>query len=108
MIEKYQPTLFIDEIETVLKDNEELRGLLNAGHTRDSAKVWRSVSVGDDFEPKQFCVYGFKAIAGIRAINLADTITNRSIVFELRHKKTDEKVERLRFTEPDLFERLTE
>ncbi len=107
MIEKYQPTLFVDEIETVLKDNEDLRGLLNAGHTRDSAFVWRSVAVGDDFEPKRFSVWGMKAIAGINAIKLAETVTSRSIVFELRRKKPDEKVERLRFAEPDLFEKLT-
>ena len=107
MIEKYQPTLFIDEIETVLKDNEELRGLLNAGHTKDSATVWRNTPVGDDFEPTPFNVYGFKAIAGIKATNLAETITSRAIVFELRRKKPDEKVERLRHAEPGLFERLT-
>ena len=107
MIEKYQPTLFIDEIETVLKDNEDLRGLLNAGHTRDSAFVWRSVAAGDDFEPKRFTVWGMKAIAGIKAIKLAETVTSRSIVFELRRKKPDEKVNRLRFAEPLLFERLT-
>ncbi|SEP71740.1 DUF3631 domain-containing protein [Nitrosomonas ureae] len=107
MIEKYQPTLFVDEIETVLKDNEDLRGLLNAGHTRDSAFVWRSVAAGDDFEPKRFTVWGMKAIAGINAAKLAETVTSRSIVFELRRKKQDEKVDRLRFAEPLLFERLT-
>ena len=106
MIEKYQPTLFIDEIETVLKDNEPLRGLLNAGHTRDSANVWRSVSAGDDFELKKFNVWGMKAIAGINAIRLAETITSRSIVFELRRKKPDEEITRLRYAEPGLFETL--
>ena len=103
MIEAYQPTLFIDEIETVLKDNEELRGLINAGHTRDSAYVWRSVSKGDDFEPKLFTVWGMKAIAGINAIKLAETVTSRSIVFELRRKTISENVERLRRAEAELF-----
>ena len=107
MIEKYQPTLFVDEIETVLKDNEDLRGLLNAGHTRDSAFVWRSVAAGDDFEPKRFSVWGMKAIAGINAVKLAETVTSRSIIFELRRKKPDEHVERPRHSEPLLFERLT-
>lgn len=107
MIEKYQPTLFVDEIETVLADNEDLRGLLNAGHTRDSAFVWRSVAAGDDFEPKRFSVWGMKAIAGINAIKLAETVTSRSIVFELRRKRPDEKVDRLRYAEPPLFEALT-
>lgn len=106
MIEAYQPTLFIDEIETILKDNEELRGLINAGHTRDSAHVWRSVAKGDDFEPKRFSVWGMKAIAGINAIKLAETVNSRAIVFELRRKRPDEKVERLRQAEAGLFETL--
>ena len=106
MIEAYQPTLFIDEVETVLKDNEDLRGLINAGHTRDSAFVWRSVAKSDDFEPKRFTVWGMKAIAGINAIKLAETVTSRSIVFELRRKTTGEKVERLRRAEAGLFETL--
>lgn len=106
MIEAYQPTLFIDEIETVLKDNEDLRGLINAGHTRDSAYVWRSVPKGDDFEPKRFTVWGMKAIAGINAIKLAETVTSRSIIFELRRKTAGEKVERLRHAENGLFELL--
>jgi putative DNA primase/helicase len=103
MVEAYKPTLFIDEIETVLKDNEELRGLINAGHTRDSAFVWRSVAKGDDFEPKRFNVWGMKAVAGINAINLAETVTSRAIVIQLRRKRPDEKVERLRHAEPDFF-----
>lgn len=106
MIEAYQPTLFIDEIETVLKDNEDLRGLINAGHTRDSAYVWRSVAKGDDYVPKRFNVWGMKAITGINAIKLAETITSRSIVFELRRKKVDEYVARLRYADPNLFENL--
>lgn len=106
MIETYQPTLFIDEVETILKDNEELRGLVNAGHTRDSAKVWRSVAKGDDFEPKCFSVWGMKAVAGIKAIKLAETITSRSIVIELRRKKSDEAITRLRYAEPNLFNHL--
>jgi putative DNA primase/helicase len=107
MIEAFQPTLFIDEIETVLKENEELRGLINAGHTRDSAYVWRSVAKGDDFEPKRFTVWGMKAIAGINAIKLAETVTSRSIVIELRRKTASESVERLRRAEASLFETLT-
>ena len=106
MIEAYQPTLFIDEVETILKDNEDLRGLINAGHTRDSAFVWRSIAKGDDFEPKRFTVWGMKAIAGINAIKLAETVTSRSIVFELRRKTASESVERLRRAEAGLFETL--
>ena len=103
-IEKYHPTIFIDEIETVLKDNEPLRGIFNAGYSRDSSIIIRCV--GDDLEPKHFNIWGMKAIAGINAIKLAETVTSRSIVFELRRKTAHEKVERLRMAEPNLFEDL--
>src|SRR5690606_3376224 len=79
MIEKYHPTLLVDEIETVLtKEAEDLRGMVNASHTRDSAYVWRSVPTpdGKDFEPRRFSVFGFKAVAGIRADRLAETVTS--------------------------------
>lgn len=106
MIEKHRVNLFVDEIETVLKENEELRGLLDAGHSRDSAYVWRNVLVGDDYVPTRFGVFGFKAIAGINAVALTDTVTSRSIVFEMRRKKLGEHVERLRDAEPELFKNL--
>lgn len=107
MIEKYKPTLLVDEIETVLtKEAEDLRGLMNAGHTRDSAYVWRSVAVGDDFEPRRFAVFGFKALAGINADKLAETITSRSVVAQMRRKMPHETAERLRHAEPDLFDTL--
>ena len=105
-IDAYKITLFVDEIETVLKDNEELRGLINAGHTRDSAFVIKNVAKGDDWEIKRFNVWGMKAIAGINAIKLAETVTSRSIVFELRRKTANESVERLRRAEAGLFETL--
>ena len=62
-IEKYTPTLLLDEADVYLNQNEELRALINAGHTRETAFVLRTV--GDDHEPKRFSTWGFKAIAGI-------------------------------------------
>lgn len=101
VVEAHQPTLFIDEVETFLRDNEELRGILNAGHTRDSAYVMRCV--GDDHDVHKFSVWAFKAIAGINAVKLAETITSRSVVFELRKKLANEKVTRLRYAQSHLF-----
>ena len=48
-----------------------------------------------------------KGIAGINAIKLAETVTSRSIILELRRKKADEKVQRLREAESDLFSTLS-
>ena len=85
-----------------MRENEELRGLLNCGHTRDSAYVVRTV--GDDHTPKQFFVWGAKAIAGIG--HLADTLMDRSITLELRRKLSHEQVDKLRHAEADLFDAL--
>ena len=91
-IEKWMPTLLVDEADTFLKDKEELRGVINAGHTRSTAYVIRTV--GDDHEPTQFNVWGAKAIAMIGA--LPDTIADRSINVTMRRRRPDEKIEKLR------------
>ena len=102
MIEAYTPTLMIDEADTFLKDNEELRGVINSGHTRQSAYVIRNV--GDDHEPKLFSTWGAKAISGIGS--MPDTLMDRAILLTLRRKLKHEKVERLRHAEKGLFDEL--
>lgn len=102
-IDAWQPTLLIDEADAFLRENEELRGMINCGHTRDSAKIIRVV--GDDFTPTAFNVWGAKALAGIG--HLSDTVMDRAIILELRRKLADEKIERLRHAEPHLFRTLT-
>ncbi len=69
-IEKWTPTLLIDEADSFIKDSEDLRGILNAGHGRRSSYVIRTV--GDNHEPKKFNVWGAKAISGIG--HLPDTL----------------------------------
>ncbi|CAM2179152.1 DUF3631 domain-containing protein [Paraburkholderia sacchari] len=101
-IEAWHPTLLIDEADAFMRENEELRGLLNCGHTRDSAYVVRTV--GDNHTPKRFFVWGAKAIAGIG--RLADTLMDRSVTLVLRRKLPHEQVDKLRHAEPGMFERL--
>jgi putative DNA primase/helicase len=98
-IDLWSPTLLIDEADAFMKDNEELRGLLNCGHTRDSAYIIRTV--GDDFTPTRFNVWGAKALAGIG--HLSETLMDRAITLELRRKMPHENVDRLRHAEPGLF-----
>ena len=45
-IEKWKPTLFIDEADTFFRDNVELHGMVNAGYQRDGFLL-RSEAVGD-------------------------------------------------------------
>jgi len=92
VVENYKPTILVDEGDTFLKDNDDLRGILNGGHDRMSAFVWRSV--GDDHEPRRFKVWSPKAIAMIG--RLPDTLEDRSIVVSLRRRRDGEAVERFR------------
>lgn len=102
-IDAWKPTLLVDEADAFMRDNEELRGLLNCGHTRESAYIIRVV--GDDHTPKRFNAWGAKALAGIG--HLPDTIMDRSIVLELRRKLPSESVQKLRHADPDVFKTLT-
>jgi len=101
-IDAWKPTILIDEADAFMKDNEELRGLLNSGHTRDSAYVIRTV--GDSFTPTKFNTWGAKALAGIG--HVADTLMDRAVILELRRKLAGEEVERIRYAEPGLFDDL--
>ena len=91
-IEKYRPTLVIDEVDTFVNDNEDLRGVLNAGYSRDNPYIIRCA--GDDNEPKEFYVYGAKALSGIGKI--PSTLMDRSISLTLRRKPNNEHKERVR------------
>jgi putative DNA primase/helicase len=90
-IEKYLPTLLVDEADTFLKDSDELRGVLNSGHTRSGAYVIRVE--GENHEPVKFSTWGPKAVAMIGT--LPDTLQDRSVVVSLRRKAPGETVSRI-------------
>ena len=91
-IEAYRPTLLLDEAETFLKDNEDLRGIVDAGHERETASVIRTV--GDQHEPRVFSTWCAKFLSLIG--KLPDTLMDRSIIVAMRRKTKSEHVERLR------------
>jgi putative DNA primase/helicase len=91
-VEKWSPTLLIDEADTFLRDNNELRGILNSGHNRGCAFVIRTT--GDNYEPKRFCTWAPKAVALIG--KLPATLASRAIHIALRRKMPSETVTELR------------
>jgi putative DNA primase/helicase len=93
-IEREKPALLIDEADSFLKGNNELRGILNSGHTRAAAYVIRTVEISGDHVAKRFSTWAPKAIAAIG--NLADTLADRSITINMQRKRGDQHVERLR------------
>lgn len=100
-VEKWRPTLLIDEVDAFLRDNEDARGVLNSGHQRNGF-VLRVV--GEDFEPRRFSTWGAKALCGIGSI--AATLQSRSIRLELRRKLPGESVDNLRHMDDAQTDRL--
>jgi Protein of unknown function (DUF3631) len=86
VIEQHRPTLLIDEADTFLYDNDELRGILNGN--RKGAAVLRTV--GEDYEPRAFSVFTAVAIALIGA--LPDTLHDRSVTIELKRRQANEPI----------------
>jgi hypothetical protein len=91
-VEKYRPTLLIDEADTILRTNEDLRTLINGSFQRNSSNVFRVV--GNELEPRAFSSFCPKCIALIG--RLPDTVADRSVIIMMRRKAPGEKTERLR------------
>jgi hypothetical protein len=87
VIEAYRPTLLVDEADTFLRDNDELRGIINSGHRRGGS-VLRAV--GDDYEPRAFATYSSCAIALIG--KLPDTLHDRSVIIDLKRRLPNEPI----------------
>jgi hypothetical protein len=91
------PTVLFDEIDTIFgpkaKDNEEIRGWLNAGHRR-GATAGRCVVRGKRIETEELPAYAAVAMAGLGW--LPDTIMTRSVIIRMRRRHTGEKVEAFR------------
>jgi hypothetical protein len=101
------PTLLYDEIDTVFgpkaKDNEEVRGMLNAGHRR-GATAGRCVVHGKTVETEELPAYCAVALAGLN--DLPDTIMTRSVIVRMRRRAPGELVEpwRPRLNHPEAHE----
>ncbi|WP_405555473.1 DUF3631 domain-containing protein [Streptomyces canus] len=102
VIGKNPRTLLVDEADAIFSkagDNEELRGLLNAGHQRNRP-AWR-IS-GPEHKPTPYPTFAMAALAAIG--DLPDTITDRAVVLRMQKRKPGEKVTpfRSRYAVPEL------
>ena len=93
-VDKWRPTLLIDEADTFIGVNDEMRGVLNSGHQKVSAYVIRIVDTGGDHEPRLYRTWAPKAIAMIG--KMPSTLTSRSIRIELQKKQPGANVKPLR------------
>lgn len=88
-VDAARPTLVIDEADTFLDGSDGLNGILNSGHTRAMAFVYRCV--GENYDPQGFTTWAPLAIAKIG--KLSPTLQSRSIEIPMRRKRPDELAE---------------
>jgi|GEM_PF-844346 len=107
-IQKWNPTILLDEADCFYKENEELRALLNSGHTRKTAFIIKSEEINGKWEPVPYPTFCAKALAGIRLDDahkgLPDTVLSRAIIIPMRRKIEGEKTENLRHASDVVFE----
>ena len=102
MIEKYAPTLILDEIDRQLAKNDGegayLVGLLNGSQTRETATIGRVEKVQNgpvtELVPVEFSTWCPKVLSGIGG--LADTTVERSIQIRMERKPKKERRDRWR------------
>lgn len=88
------PTLLFDEADTIFgtkvkaEQNEDLRGLLNAGFQRG---LTFGRTMGPLHTPTEFQTFAMAALAGIG--QMPDTIEDRAVVVVMRRRKRTETVE---------------
>jgi hypothetical protein len=88
-----RPTILYDEVDTVFTakgDNEDIRGLLNAGHRKHSV-VGRCVVYGKRIETEETPAYCAVALAGLG--DMPDTIRTRSVIVRMRRRSPAERIE---------------
>lgn len=89
VIESHKPTVLADECDAWLRDNEELRGMFNAGHRRGGQALRCE---GDGHEVRAFNVFAPAVLCGIGA--LPGTLHDRSIIIRIERAKPGELRER--------------
>src|SRR4029078_13570964 len=96
VIEDMSPTLLIDEVDTFLSGNDQLRGILNSGYNKKTAFVLRAangLTEGDKAEAekapggetiKRHSCWCPKALAKIG--KFPDTLADRCIIIRMQRK----------------------
>jgi hypothetical protein len=85
------PTMLVDEADTIFgpkaDGNEDLRGLLNAGHQRNRPAKRYDVNTG---RVESIPTFAMAALAGIGA--MPDTIEDRAVIIRMRRRGPGENV----------------
>jgi len=88
-IEKWQPTLIVDEADDALADNPDLRSVINSGWTRGQGVIRCHP---DTHEPELFSTFAPKVVA-MKGRNLPDTTLSRSIIITMKPRRASDPKE---------------
>jgi Protein of unknown function (DUF3631) len=91
LVHAYQPTLLIDEADTFLTKNSDLRGILNSGYRRNFAYVMRADAIYSTWAPVAVAMIG----------RLPATLEDRSVVVRLKRRRPDEVIAPFRFDQTE-------
>jgi putative DNA primase/helicase len=100
-IELAHPTVLMDEADTYLRDDDDLRAMVNAG-VKPGAQAGRCV--GDNQEPRLFDCHSPMALSGIG--NLPGTIEDRAVKVMMRRRRRSETIQPIDETTHAVAERL--
>jgi Protein of unknown function (DUF3631) len=89
-IEKWTPCFIIDEADTTLVDNDDLRAVMNSGWTRGDGVIRCDP---DSREPMLFSTFAPKAV-GMKGRKLPDTTLSRCIIIAMRPRRPNDEAER--------------
>jgi Protein of unknown function (DUF3631) len=87
-IEKWGPTFVIDEADTSLVNNDDLKEVVNSGWTRGQRVIRCDPETHD---PRPYSTFCPKAI-GMKGRKLPDTTLSRTIIIEMKRKLPNETV----------------
>jgi len=97
-IEKFHPTILIDEADSYGKDNDDLRNIVNGGFERNRPAIRTNK---ESLEPEFFDTFGPKLLASIGPLH--ETIEDRSVTISMKRKPSECDVEELCDADPGVF-----
>ena len=91
LVHACHPTLLVDEADTFLTKNSDLRGILNSGYRRNVAFVIRADAIYSTWAPVAVAMIG----------RLPATLEDRSVVVRLKRRRQDEVIAPFRFDQTE-------
>ena len=101
-IEKWSPTFIIDEADTAIINNDDLKEVINGGWTRGETVIRCDPETN---EPRPFSIFCPKAV-GMVGRKLPPATLSRAIIIAMQRKRPDEVTDDFDYIDNDIFSRL--